>query len=183
MVERHREIKLRERIAAHRGAPKQIERRLAIARHAPTRRVENGEGVLGRGIVLFRRHPVPASCLCSVPENPEARCIMAPQIVLRSGETLYCSEAKETHRLNGIPRRGAAEVAQRPKVVLTTCIAGFRISLAGLVRRGNVTALLGGFSRAEISGRRPHYQKEEDDGCNVRHRGPQLMLAARSKLL
>jgi hypothetical protein len=108
---------------------------------------------------------------------------MAPQIVLRSGETLYCSEAKETHRLDGIPRRGAAEVAQRPKVVLTTCIAGFRISLAGLVRRGNVTALLGGFSRAEISGRRTYYQKEEDDGCNIRHRGPQLMLAARSKLL
>jgi hypothetical protein len=108
---------------------------------------------------------------------------MAPQIVLRSGETLYCSEAKETRRLDGIARRAAAEFAQRPKVVLTTCIAGFRISLAGLVRRGNVTALLGGFSRAEISGCRPHSQKKEEDGCDIRHRGPQLMLAARSKLL
>ena len=87
------------------------------------------------------------------------------------------------HRLRGIPRRAAAEFAQNPEIVLTTCIAGFRISLAGLVRRGNVTALLGGFSCGEIGGSRPHHQKEEDDRNDIRHRGPQLMLAARSKLL
>ncbi len=108
---------------------------------------------------------------------------MAPQIVLRSGETLHRSEAKETRRLRGIPRSAAAEFAQNPEIVLTTRIAGLRISLAGLVRRGNVTALLSAFSGGEIGRSRPHYQKEEDDRCDIRHRGPQLMLAARSKLL
>ena len=167
MVERHREIKLRERIAARRGAPKQVDRCLGITRHAPTRRLKNGEGVLGRRIALFRRHPVPASGLCRVPVDPEARSIMAPEIVLRSGETLHHSKAKETHRLGGIPRRAASEFAQNPEIVLTLCIAGFRISLAGLVRCGNVTALLGGLSCSEIGGSRLHHQKEEDDRCDI----------------
>ncbi len=94
MVERHREIELRERIAARRGAPKQLERRLGITQHAPTRRVENGEGVLGRGMVLFRRHPIPAGGLCLVLADPEARCIMASQFVLSCGQTLHRREAK-----------------------------------------------------------------------------------------
>jgi hypothetical protein len=108
---------------------------------------------------------------------------MTPQIVLRSGKTLYRSEAKETHRLGGVRCRSAAEFAQNPEIILTTCITGFRIGLAGLIRRGNVTALLGGFSGGEIGGSRPHYQKEEDDRSDIRHRDPQLMLTARSKLL
>jgi hypothetical protein len=102
---------------------------------------------------------------------------------LSCSEALQRRQAKKTHRLGGIVCRAAAEFAQNPEIILATCIARCRIGFAGLVRRGNVTALLGGFSRGEIGGNRSRQQKEDDNRSDIRHRGPQLMLAARSKLL
>ena len=108
---------------------------------------------------------------------------MASEIVLSCGETLQRRKTKEAPSLGGIPPRAAAEFAQNTEVILTACIAGIRIGLAGLVRRGKITALFGGFGGDKIGGNRPRQQEEENHRNNVRHRGPRLMLAARSNLL
>jgi hypothetical protein len=76
-----------------------------------------------------------------------------------------------------------AEFARSTEIILTARIAGIRIGLAGLVRRGKVTALFGGYGGDKIGGNRPRQQEEENDRNNVRHCSPWLMLAARSNLL
>jgi hypothetical protein len=141
MVERQREIDLRKRIAARRGAPKQLERCVGIARYSMTCCIENGKGVLGCGTALFRRHPIPAGSLGLVFAKPEARCVMASE--------------KEAPSLGGILPRAAAEFTQNTEVILTACIAGFRIGLAALVCGGRITTLFGGFGSAKIGGSRP----------------------------
>jgi hypothetical protein len=52
-----------------------------------------------------------------------------------------------------------------------------------LVCLGKIAALFGGLGGGKISGNRPHHEKKEDERNKIRHRGPKLMLAARSKLL
>ena len=86
------------------------------------------------------------------------------------------------HGLGGVPRHAAAAFAHHPQVILTTRIAGFRVGLSGLVCRENVAALFGGFGGSKIGGDGPDPQHEEDNCDNIRHCGPRLMLAARSKL-
>jgi hypothetical protein len=61
---------------------------------------------------------------------------MASQIVLSCSEALLRRQAKEAHRLGDILPRSAAEFTQNTEVILTARIAGIRIGLAGLVRRG-----------------------------------------------
>ena len=87
------------------------------------------------------------------------------------------------HGLGGVPRHAAAAFAHHPQVILTTRIAGFRVGLSGLVCRENVAALFSGFGGSKIGAAGPDPQHEEDDCDNIRHCGPRLMLAARSKLL
>ena len=80
---------------------------------------------------------------------------MASEIVLSCGETLQRRKTKEAPSLGGILPRAAAEFTQNTEVILTACIAGFRIGLAALVCGGRITALFGGFGSAKIGGSRP----------------------------
>ena len=73
----------------------------------------------------------------------------------------------------------ALRLTPRPR----SLIAGFRVGLAGLVCRENVAALFSGFGGSKIGAAGPDPQHEEDNCHNIRHCGPRLMLAARSKLL
>jgi len=79
------------------------------------------------------------------------------QIVLRYGKALHGGAAEETHRLGGVLRHAAAAFAHHPQVILTTCIAGFRIGLASLVRRGKVAPLFCGFGGSKMGGGRPNH--------------------------
>ena len=90
--------------------------------------------------------------------NPESRCVNASHIILRGREALRGGESVKTDGLGGVPPDAAAALADHPQVILTTCIAGFRIGLAGLVCRPNITALFGGFGASKIGGGGPNCQ-------------------------